>query len=86
MSIPHLIAFSPTHTHTHAHTSYSCMFTISPSLPSEMGGSEVNPNHEPHLPRGGITAEMQVNWSRRYIQYNSIATDTHTHTPAVCHC
>jgi protein O-GlcNAcase/histone acetyltransferase len=25
----------------------------------EMGGSEVNPNHEPHLPRGGITAEMQ---------------------------
>lgn len=32
---------------------------------TEAGGSEVNPNHEPHCPRGGFTAEMQVsiNWS-----------------------
>ena len=27
---------------------------------AEAGGSEVNPAHEPHLPRGGITGEMQV--------------------------
>jgi protein O-GlcNAcase/histone acetyltransferase len=26
----------------------------------ETGGSEVNPAHEPHLPRGGITGEMQA--------------------------
>lgn len=27
---------------------------------AEAGGSEVNPHHEPHCHRGGITAEMQV--------------------------
>ena len=26
----------------------------------EAGGSDVNPDHEPHMPKGGITAEMQV--------------------------
>ena len=36
----------PPHTHTHEHT--------------EAGGSDVNPDHEPHVPKGGITAEMQV--------------------------
>jgi hypothetical protein len=30
------------------------------SLYAEAGGSDVNPNHEPHCPRGGLTAEMQV--------------------------
>ena len=29
-------------------------------LSPETGGSEIDPAHEPHLPRGGITAEMQV--------------------------
>ena len=27
---------------------------------AEAGGSDVNPDHEPHMPKGGITAEMQV--------------------------
>lgn len=27
---------------------------------SEAGGSEVNPEHEPFVPRGGFVAEMQV--------------------------
>ena len=27
---------------------------------TETGGSEVNPEHEPHIMKGGITAEMQV--------------------------
>ena len=30
---------------------------------AETGGSEVNPEHEPHIMKGGITAEMQVRGS-----------------------
>ena len=30
---------------------------------TETGGSEVNPEHEPHIMKGGITAEMQVRGS-----------------------
>ena len=33
-----------------------CMFLVC----TETGGSEVNPEHEPHIMKGGITAEMQV--------------------------
>ena len=42
------------------------MFTMAFTNPwhslhrTEAGGSDVNPDHEPHVPRGGITAEMQV--------------------------
>ena len=36
---------------------------ISLCLCTETGGSEVNPEHEPHIMKGGITAEMQVRGS-----------------------
>ena len=32
---------------------------------TETGGSQVNPEHEPHIMKGGITAEMQVRGSGR---------------------
>lgn len=39
----------------------------------ESGGSEVNTAHEPYLPRGGITSEMQV-----YSRDGSYEVATHT--------
>jgi protein O-GlcNAcase/histone acetyltransferase len=44
----------------------------------EAGGSEVNPTHEPHLPYGGITAEMQALLPRMKKSHSVYCGD---HTP-----
>ena len=33
------------------------------TLWTEAGGSEVSPEREPYVRKGGIVADMQVNWS-----------------------
>ena len=37
-----------------------CHYQCTHYCVTEAGGSDVNPEHEPHVPKGGITAEMQV--------------------------